>query len=199
MYKFEDFLKGKFSIYCNNESDKIILLQKLDDLGIRWASNQKASNFGRAMIFDGYGYVIHNGKLKFDCGNSNAVKFKDVDFGGNNMFTKDNLETGMRVVVRDGNEYVVMKDYETVHYGVGAILGVNGIGFKSLKNYNHDLTHATLGKDSDIMKVLKPIYDSDVLSNNEDDFEVIWEREEAVELTVAQISEKLGYKVKVVE
>lgn len=197
MYKFEDFLKGEFSIYCNDESNKIILLQKLDDLGIRWASNQRAFEFGRAMIFDGY--IIRDGKLKFDCGNSKIVNFEEVDFGGNNMFTKDNLKTGMRVVARNGNEYVVMKDYETVNYGVGAILGVSGIGFKSLKNYNHDLTHATLGEDNDIMKVLKPLYDNDVLSNNEDDFEVIWEREEAVELTVAQISEKLGYKVKVVE
>ena len=196
MYKLEDFLKGDFGIYCYTVEEKQTLLQKLDDLSIKWACGVKPLEFTCWSTVNGF--VICRGALSFGY-SGDDVNFEDVDFGGNNMFTKDNLETGMRVVVRDGNEYVVMKDYETVHYGVGAIFGFDGIGFKSLKNYNHDLTHATLGKDSDIMKVLKPIYDSDVLSNNEDGFEVIWEREEAVELTVAQISEKLGYKVKVVE
>ena len=193
MYKFEDFLKGEFSIYCNDESDKITLLQKLDDLGIRWASNQRAFEFGGAMIFDGY--VICNGKLKFDCGNSKIVNFEDINFGGNNMFTKDNLEVGQFVILRDDRRFLVLKTEGGQYY-----LSDTESCFVGLDGFNNDLTSKT-NTDSDVMKVCVPS-SPDNLCGMLSGFthgKLIWKREEIVELTVAQISERLGYKVKVVE
>lgn len=149
MCKFKDFLKGKFSIYCNNESDKMILLQKLDDLGIRWASNQKVFEFSGAMIFDGY--VICNGKLKFDCGNSKIVNFEDIDFGGNNMqFTKNNLEVGQFVILRDERRFLVLKTEGGQYY-----LSNSESCFINLDNFNDDLTNKT-DTDSNVMKVCVP-------------------------------------------
>lgn len=148
MYKFEDFLKGEFSIYCNDESNKIILLQKLDDLGIRWASNQRAFEFGGAMTFDGY--VIHDGKLKFDCGNSKIVNFDDVGFGGNNMFTKNNLEVGQFVILRDKRRFLVLKTEGGKYY-----LSDTESCFVGLDGFNNDLTSKT-NTDSDVMKVCVP-------------------------------------------
>lgn len=200
MYKFEDFLKGKFSIYCNNESDKIILLQKLDDLGVRWASNQKASKFGRAMIFDGYGYVIHNGKLKFDCGNSNAVKFKDVDFGGNNMqFTKNNLEVGQFVILRDERRFLVLKTEGGQYY-----LSNSESCFVGLNGFNNDLTSKT-NTDSDVMKVCVPSSPDNLcgILKGFTHGKIIWERENIKEMTLEEVNKILqdtkGFKVKIVE
>lgn len=146
------------------------------------------------MTFDGY--VIHDGKLKFDCGNSKIVNFEDIDFGGNNMqFTKNNLEVGQFVILRDESRFLVLKTEGGQYY-----LSNSESCFINLDNFNDDLTNKT-DTDSNVMKVCVPSSPDNLcgILSGFTHGKLIWEREEIVELTVAQISERLGYKVKVVE
>lgn len=146
------------------------------------------------MTFDGY--VIHDGKLKFDCGNSKIVNFEDIDFGGNNMqFTKNNLEVGQFVILRDERRFLVLKTEGGQYY-----LSNSESCFINLDNFNDDLTNKT-DTDSNVMKVCVPSSPDNLcgILSGFTHGKLIWEREEIVELTVAQISERLGYKVKVVE
>ena len=109
--------------------------------------------------------------------------FETLDVKGLNS-----LENGMTCELRDG---VICKLLEN---GYGTyFLHKNGILSTDLdEEYYDDLTSRS-DSDNDIMKIS--------VSDNPFDFThgaIIWEREEAVEMTLDEIEEALGYKVKIV-
>lgn len=110
-------------------------------------------------------------------------------------FTKADLKDGMVVETKGGKRYVVMGD-KFMDYN----------SYYPLTNYGDDLVpicylSREFKEDKTIVKVYKSdakflryYFDSDCL-------ELIWERKEEEphkEMTVAEIEEKLGYKIKVV-
>ena len=110
---------------------------------------------------------------------------------------KSDLKSGMTVKIRKGERYLVIKNYETKLYGVCDVL-VNKNSFLTLNDYNEDL----ILKDKndfqfDIMEVYKPVYDSHIFDFEE--HELIWEREEAKEMTLEEIEKELGYKIEIVK
>ena len=119
-------------------------------------------------------------------------------------FTYDDLKGGMRVVRRDGQIGILMpiKNDRFV-----MLKGLNGCwDYVDHKRYNSDLTHkADYFIDDptpyDIMKVYDlckgSALDSMVHIYPNDD--LLWEREEAKEMTVAEIEKELGYSIKVVK
>lgn len=68
---------------------------------------------------------------------------------------------------------------------------------ENLDNYNRDLTCILLGggKDYDIVKVYKEI---NIIMARESDISPLWERPKIKEVTMEEIEEKLGCKVKIV-
>lgn len=112
-----------------------------------------------------------------------------LELAEENQFAKADLKNGMIIEHRDGDKYMVIDDRL-----------VQEEGFFPLSDYNDDLTDNKYKK-YDIVKVYKPITDRifdtyDLFST--DNLDLIWEREEVKEMTVAEIEEKLGYKVKVI-
>ena len=109
-------------------------------------------------------------------------------------FTRDDLRTGMKVITRDNNTYLVALDT------------TSGSG---LANYNHE-THIPLNdtcrdltsnrnKDKDIIEVWDSINISDILDSTRH-WEKIWERPATVrELTMAEVNAQFGCECKIVE
>ena len=196
MYKFEDFLKGDFGIHCSDKIEHMALFNKLDNLGIKWKSGERLYD---NIYWDVFGnFCIKDGRLccsyRDDC-----VKFKEVDFGGNSMFTKDNLEVGQFVVLRDGRRFLVLKTASGQCY-----LSNTESCFVALNGFNDDLTSKT-NTDSDVMKVCVPS-SPDNLCGMLSGFtlgKIIWEREEVHEMTLDEVNKILqdtkGFKVKIVE
>ncbi len=109
---------------------------------------------------------------------------------------KINLANGLVVVTRNGCQYLVCNLEHTVKF-----FGISqGLGWEE---FSEDLLHMYTG-DLDIMRVHK-IHDSSTVSllqlfcDLERYTTKIWERERVKEMTVAEISEALGYEVKVVK
>ena len=107
----------------------------------------------------------------------------------------DELETGMIVETRCGNSYIVMRDF--IDYGdVLAGLSCNNIISNTwirLSAYNKDMTHPTL-PNIDIMSVYaSSVYSVDTPTK------LLWGRKEYKEVTMKEIEEKFGCKVKIVE
>ena len=102
-------------------------------------------------------------------------------------FTKSDLKNGMIVELRNGNRYMV----------VGTdLLGLNG--YMGLCSYNKDLLKydsTSTDPDWDIVKVYKNIYHLDLKKANC----IVWEREEVKEVTMAEVEEKFGCRVKIVK
>lgn len=112
------------------------------------------------------------------------------------------LKTGMIVTLRDGLEYVVFRNCKNLfHYDSSDIL-VNSktCSWHNLSKYTDDLCCCT-DKEWDIVKVEIPCHP---YCNMNIDYErekrkVFWERENVLEVTMAEIEEKFGCKVKIVK
>lgn len=124
---------------------------------------------------------------EFDVENSTEY----FDYYVSNNYTRNDLQFADIVTLRNGERYV---------YGGGYILGEDNAYDADCNNvklcYNDDLTRSSMSfcysgkaEDYDIVKVERV-------------GEVVYQREdnkEPVEMTVAEISKKLGYEVKIVK
>ena len=102
------------------------------------------------------------------------------------------LKEGMIIECRNGHRYLLRKVDDN-------LIGSNNTGYIDI-DYDKDLNeNKYCQEDFDIMK----IYESNacVLGNlfNNDYLECIWERKEPKKMTLAQISEALGYEVEVID
>ena len=109
--------------------------------------------------------------------------------------TLDELKTGMIVETRDGDSYIVMRDF--IDYGdVLAGLSFNNKisdTWTSLSNYSQDMTNSGFPH-IDIMSVYSSYpYSADTPKK------LLWERKEYKEVTMKEIEEKFGCKIKIVE
>ena len=106
------------------------------------------------------------------------------------MEMKKYLDNGNIIECRDGLRYVVMGDGDfAVNATIGFIEDLENVGtFKA--------------KEWDIMKIYHPIRSADFSSLLKEPSlycELVWERIEKKEMTVAEISKALGYEVKIVK
>ena len=100
-----------------------------------------------------------------------------------NMFTKDDLENGDIIFLRNGNELIVYNDNELCDLESDYFNPLN-----NLEDLEEDLTYED-DEDYDVVEVKRP-----------SGYDTMFERKEEVkEMTVSEISKKLGYEVKIVK
>ena len=105
-------------------------------------------------------------------------------------FTKADLKNRMVVEYRNGYRRMVVDD---------RLMGVSGDS--CLNNFNEDLTMKGQGpsrRDFDIIRVYNLIDTLDEISRV-NSCNKIWERSEVKEVTMAEVEEKFGCKVKIVK
>ena len=115
----------------------------------------------------------------------------------NKEFTKNDLQTGMVVETKDGTKYVVMRN--SCMPAPDSDFIVNRNGWNTLNNYSDNLLENHYYSDLDIIKVYKPKYPNVIRTFEDDELKLIWQRKDYKEMTVAEIEEKLGYKIKIIE
>lgn len=107
---------------------------------------------------------------------------------------KEDLKIGMVVEDREGGLFMLMP-HNNVDYDL--VLS-NRNSWIKFKNFNNDLTHSKF-EDLDIMKVYGftnyPVHTTIISTDNR---KLLWKREEAKKMTVAEIENILGYKIEVV-
>ena len=110
---------------------------------------------------------------------------------------KSDLKTGMRVETTGGSLYIVFKDYDTLNYGHQEIIFLSEGGFTIGGRYDEQLRRD--GPDEySIERVFACPSDSAIMDLNRKG-NLIWERVKPKEMTVEEIQQALGYKIKVVE
>lgn len=114
----------------------------------------------------------------------------------NKEFTKSDLKTGMIVETREGIKYVVLLN--ACMFG-DLIVNGNDLCWNGLSNYNDELIEHHGYNELDIVKVYKPKHPYTIHTFEEDALELIWEREEYKEMTIAEIEKELGYSIKIVK
>lgn len=98
---------------------------------------------------------------------------------------KFDLKNRMVVECRNGEKHIVIDD---------KILSSNGCSY--LSDYNEDLTTKLRLREYDIMKVYNKVFCIDL---NKITLELLWERPEVKEVTMSEIEEKFGCKIKIVK
>jgi hypothetical protein len=115
--------------------------------------------------------------------------------------TKSELKTGMVVTLRNGEEYLVLKDIQTNCACGDVIISLDAESWDDLASYKEDLTYEDdFESHWDIMKVSllghpKTIKDLKYMSENN---HVLWQRNEKKRYTYAQLKEILGTEFEVI-
>lgn len=113
--------------------------------------------------------------------------------------TKSDLKTGMRVKLKGGAVYIVLKEYDTSLYGHQTLVLVSKCGFMNGESYNEKLECTDdVSRFYDIDSIYACPGDSNII-NHSMLGDLLWERKQVKEMTLKQIEDKLGYKVKIVE
>lgn len=105
--------------------------------------------------------------------------------------TKSELQIGMLLELREGGKFILMPNQS------GELVGVSQDGcYFMMSNRNSDLTSKTSPK-GDIVAVYDRGYNPEyLLSFNEQNRRLIWKRNDIKEMTMEEISNALGYEVK---
>jgi hypothetical protein len=119
---------------------------------------------------------------------------------------KRRLKTGMVVTLQNGQECTVFKEIDSIYTNTepgsneGIILNASDNYWFKLSRYDNELRYS--GKPSwDIVKVERvshPFAFVD-LDHSRGIRELIWERTPAIDLTLKQIEDLLGYPIRIVE
>ena len=112
------------------------------------------------------------------------------------------LKTGMIVTLRNGEEYVVFRNFADLFSQATSII-CNGKKWNNLCYYSDDLkcNSALLGTGQDIVKVEIPYhpYSFFNLEHEREKRKLLWKEEAVKEVTMAEIEEKFGCKVKIIK
>jgi hypothetical protein len=118
-----------------------------------------------------------------------------MDRGGKVMFRKSDLKSGMRVTPRDGSDSLVLLNTKR-----GDILvDINEPCIMSLDSYDNNFKYEydELESPYDILKIESPMVWDCLLKSPE--METLYEAEDVLKVTMKDIEEKFGCKVKIVE
>ena len=186
--------KGKYAMHCKTEKEAKSFCNYLHEHGKSWTNG------------DSYVRRTEWNKYKKDtCYNFNGAAYCDLDYYKcegytilewadftNDEFYKGHLKTGDIIQCRDGKVGIINAD-------LGMIIFKDG--WDDLNNFHYDLTSTHEFHELDIMAVRRPKDKSDCGFRA---FELnygtlVYEREEVVEMTLAEVCKALGKNIKIIK
>lgn len=189
-FNWEDFKNGKIAVHCKTEEEAKEFIKECYKHGMKWCySDENTTHWDDVSEKNYYNYYICE---KYIC-------YGNLDWKPNILtvinYKEDNkmeLKEGMIIECRNGNRYLLRQIDDE-------LIGSSNTGYIGL-HYDKKLNeNQYFIEDYDIMKVytseafvLNSLFDDDYL-------ECIWERKEPKKMTLAQISEALGYEVEVAD
>ena len=186
--------KGNYVMHCKTEEEAIDFCSYLHSIGRTWYHD---SSYKSNILWKKYGkdtiYYFNDGVF----GDKKRIihnKFYTIlewsDFM-NKEFTKRNLKTGDVIQRRNGIVEIVNCELE---------MFISKTGWNNFDNIRNDLT-SILDSKFDIVKVRRPKEKSDCqFCAIEMDFgELVYERKEVEEMTLAEVCQLLGKEIKIIK
>ena len=187
-FNWEGFKNGKIAVHCKTEEEAEKFIKKCFKHGLKWHYGNENTTHWKDV----------SGTIFYECDN------KYIYYGSSNWklnqivveYKEDNkmeLKEGMIIECRNGNRYLLRR-VDDVLIGSNFDEWIKATYDENLcENYFHDKTF-------DVMKIymskstqLKNLFDNKYLT-------CIWKRKkEPKKMTLAQISEELGYEVEVID
>ena len=193
-FNWEDFKNSKITVRCKTEKEAKKFIKQCYKHGLKWRYGSENNTFWEDV----------NEKIYYEC---DGVYIYYLDWKSNEItvveYKEDNkmeLKEGMIIECRNGERYLLRT-------ACGKLVASSNNEYINL-DYDEELNenkyfnkyfNKDFNKDFDVMK----IYTSKalILNNlfNDTYLECIWERKEPKKMTLAQISEALGYEVEVID
>lgn len=189
-FNWEDFKNGKIAVHCKTEEEAKGFIKECYKHGMKWCySDENTTHWDDVSEKNYYTYDICEkhicyGNLDWKPNILTVINYKEDN--------KMELKEGMIIECRNGNRYLLRQIDDE-------LIGSSNTGYIGL-HYDKKLNeNQYFIEDYDIMKVYAS--EAFVLNSLFDDqyLECIWERKEPKKMTLAQISEALGYEVEVVD
>lgn len=193
-FNWEDFKNsnGKIAVHCKTEEEAEEFIKECFKHGIKWCYSDENTTHWEEVNKRTY-YVYSGRHLYYGNGVSNPNEITVVEYKEDN---KMELKEGMIVECRNGSRYLLRRVEGKLLLSSNA----NWLGYSYDNNFI-DIGEYTkeLNGDYDIMKiyeskahVLRDLFNDKYLT-------CIWERKKSKKMTLAQISEALGYEVEVID
>lgn len=191
------FKNRKFVVKCESKDDFYDFLNKLVDMGIMESKEIKFMYWNdyeenTCVLYDGevlYGKISDNYCVSI-------VNYKDLVFDIKSDIPE--LRSGMIVETRGKELSFVAESYE------GKIFLMEDDRYDEMCYYDDNLIN-TEDEGLDIIAIYKPLKGFEqrplngFIDKSKRGLELIWERKEVKKMTLAQISEALGYEVEVID
>jgi hypothetical protein len=185
--------KGKYVMHCKTEEEARNFCNYLHEHGRRWCSgNSYADNTCWGIQEKGIAYNFNEGCHcdinYYKCCGYTILEWSDFI---NGTFTKADLKTGDVVKRRCG-------EVEIVHRELNMLICKDG--WSNLNLIKEDLT-STISKDRDIIAIRRPMKQGDCNFNAfwGEYGTLVYEREEPVEMTLAEVCKLLGKNIKIIQ
>ena len=186
-FNWEDFKNGKIGVHCKTEEEAEEFIKECYKHGLKWCySDENTTHWEEVRERNYYTYDrhIYYGNLNWKPNEITVVEYKEDN--------KMELKEGMIIECRNRDRYLLRT-------ACGELIASSDDKYMGL-DYDKELNeNQYFIKDFDVMKVytskafiLNSLFDDKYL-------ECIWERKEPKKMTLAQISEALGYEVEVID
>ena len=185
-FNWEDFKNGNIAVHCKTEEEAKKFIRQCYKHGLKWRYGSENNTCWEDV----------NEKIYYEC---DGVYIYYLDWKSNEItvveYKEDNkmeLKECMIIECRNGERYLLRT-------ACGELVASSNDEYMNL-DYDEELNeNKYFNKDFDVMK----IYTSKafILNSlfNDNYLECIWERKEPKKMTLAQISEALGYEVEVID
>lgn len=187
-FNIDDY-KGRYAMHCKTKEEAIEFLGYMEQIGrplnysARCCCGEDVSFFNNG-TWCSMKYAIAEGYT--------ILEWEDFM---NKEFTKGNLKTGDVVLRRNGNIEIVNRE-------LGMLICSNG-GWDDLDDIQEDLTARICGEQWDIVEVRRPRVKSQCCFNamkyKEHYGDLVYERKEVEEMTLAEVCKLLGKEIKIVK
>ena len=184
--------KGKYVMHCKTEKEANDFCTYLDSIGKKWCSGDRYIDSNNYDYYQKNTVYYFNENLygKIECVDDDYTILEWENFM-NSTFTKADLKTGDVILLRDG-------ETEICNCELGTLIVKNG--WDDLNSFNNDLT-CCITKDYDIVAVRRPREKGDCIFNAfKFEFgELVYERKEVEEMTLAEVCKLLGKEIKIIK
>lgn len=197
--------KGKYVMHCKTKEEAKSFCHLLHCLGRTWCIGSRYlsytywERYGKDTCYnfneDCYGDIEWYQTRNFTILEwEDFMSKKEIEytaFGNYQKFTKCDLKSGDILTFRNGDKGVVFLEQNIVIFK-------EFTQYIALRDYDVDL-HEKFTKDWDIIKVQRPNDGNGLIYKYWHEAPVIWEREETVEMTLAEVCKALSKNVKIVK
>ena len=202
-FNWKRFKAGEIAVHCDTEEKAKDFVKKCYENNIKWYETKEFSKTHWYEFEENTFYFCSDScNLHYlHYGDSGCVEDEIVIEWKVSSSSYPELKDGMVAETREGKLYLVRTNYD------GEKILCNDKNWEPVSSYNEELKIKNMFITDltklDIMKVYIPLsvyhYGNLNAMFNKDNLTCIWEREEVIEMTLAQVCKELGKNIKIIK